>query len=99
MLMPARVVATLIELQTRPVVVQRLGNRLLCSTESPVVIPFHTAPKARDVVDATGSQRAIGRLRERHVADAPVGSPMSAIGVTAMRLLTIGTPYVAFTSL
>ncbi len=99
MLIPARVDATFTEAHTLSVVARASGMASM-SARSPRVNPFSTrAPKPpMKSIPTSRAARSIV-LAICIISEGPNGQAATAIGLTAMRLLTTGTPYLSPTSL
>ena len=92
MLMPARVVATLTEAQTRSVAASAAGIESMSRASPSAYALVHQGGEAADEVDADGGRRPVEGEREGDEV-AGVSSGGEGSGVTAMRLLMMGTPY------
>ena len=93
MLMPARVVATLTDAQTRSVAASASGIDAM-SLRSPSPVPLCTSAEKPPMKSTPTSCAARSSASASGVtSSASVAAASWAIGVTEMRLLTIGMPY------
>ena len=99
MLIPARELAMLIEEQTRSVVARASGMASI-SALSPWAKPFSTRAENPPRKSTPASWAASSRAwHMRTMPSGPKGPPTTAMGLTLMRLLTTGIPYLSPTSL
>ena len=95
MLIPALVVATFTEAQIRSVTVKASGRDSIRAM-SPVAIPFwtrHPNPPIKSILTSLAARSRV--LAMETMPSEEKGAPTTPMGLMAMRLLTMGIPYLS----